>query len=429
MPESEPKLWETAVRIVKRLRDEGHEALFAGGCVRDRLMGIPAKDVDIATSARPDVVKSLFPRCLGVGESFGVVIVLTGGSRFEVATFRLESDYEDGRHPGRVKYSDARQDVERRDFTINGLLLDPLDGDRVIDYVGGQADLEKGVIRAIGEPERRFAEDHLRMLRALRFAARFGFEIEPATFMAIREQVRSIHRVSAERINEELIGIFTCPRPDRGLGLLDESGLLAEVLPEVEALKSSGDVYSHTRAMLGSMKDPTETLAFGVLLQAFGQLEAESSTVEKICGRLRFSREQTRRIKALVENHSSFRSVETMSLRELKRFLRQEHFEEHLELHRLDCESGDGDLSHWEFCCCKLEEIPEDRLWPPRLLTGDDLLEMGFDPGPKFKEILLAVENAQLEETLVTAEEAKEFVLDRWPPSGASELDTKPEPK
>ena len=422
-------LWRAASGIVSRLREAGHQAVFAGGCVRDWLLGNPPKDIDIATSANPEEVKALFSRHHAVGESFGVVIVVEDEIPFEVATFRAEAGYSDGRHPDLVEFTDARRDVERRDFTINGLLLDPLSM-RVIDYVEGQADLKLGVVRAIGEPADRFEEDHLRMLRAVRFAARFGFTIHPDTLRAIRASAAKVALVSEERIRDELIGIFGGPHPDRGLALLDETGLLKEVLPEVAAMKGvsqppqfhpEGDVYVHTRMMLGLMENPSTGLAFGVLLHdvakpttqvaedriRFPQHEkAGADLTGAICNRLRFSNALKDQIKSLVAGHMRFKDVRMMKRSTLKRFLGQEHLEDHLELHRLDCLASHGDLENYDFCQKMLAELPEESIHPPRLLSGHDLIELGAEPGPLLGRILGQLEEAQLEERVGTREEA-----------------------
>ena len=422
-------LWRAASGIVSRLREAGHQAVFAGGCVRDWLLGNPPKDIDIATSANPEEVKALFSRHHAVGESFGVVIVVEDEIPFEVATFRAEAGYSDGRHPDLVEFTDARRDVERRDFTINGLLLDPLSM-KVIDYVEGQADLKLGVVRAIGEPADRFEEDHLRMLRAVRFAARFGFTIHPDTLRAIRASAAKVALVSEERIRDELIGIFGGPHPDRGLDLLDETGLLKEVLPEVAAMKGvsqppqfhpEGDVYVHTRMMLGLMENPSTGLAFGVLLHdvakpttqveedriRFPQHEkAGADLTGAICNRLRFSNALKDQIKSLVAGHMRFKDVRMMKRSTLKRFLGQEHLEDHLELHRLDCLASHGDLENYDFCQKMLAELPEESIHPPRLLSGHDLIELGAEPGPLLGQILGQLEEAQLEERVGTREEA-----------------------
>jgi len=434
-------LWRAASGIVSQLREAGHQAVFAGGCVRDWLLGNPPKDIDIATSARPDEVKALFSRHHAVGESFGVVIVVEDEIPFEVATFRAESGYSDGRHPDLVEFTDARRDVERRDFTINGLLLDPLSA-KVIDHVEGQQDLKLGIVRAIGDPSDRFEEDHLRMLRAVRFAARFGFSIHPDTLRAIETCAAKVTLVSEERIRDELIGIFCGPHPDRGLDLLDQTGLLKEVLPEAAAMKGvdqppqyhpEGDVFVHTRMMLGLMENPSTGLAFGALLHDVAkpttQVEADrirfpqhekvgAALTGAICNRLRFSNALKDQIKSLVAGHMRFKDVRMMKRSTLKRFLGQEHIEDHLELHRLDCLASHGDLENWNFCRRMLAELPEESIHPPRLLSGHDLIELGAEPGSLLGQILSQIEEAQLEEKISTREEALALAAELLPREG-----------
>lgn len=438
MPSPQGTLWQEALRIVQVLRSAGHEAVFAGGCVRDCVMGLQPKDIDIATSAAPEQIKGLFDRCLTVGESFGVVVVLSTDHHYEVATFRSESGYSDGRHPDHVEFTDARGDVQRRDFTINGLLLDPLTNE-VIDYVGGRQDLAGRLVRAIGEPEQRFQEDRLRMLRAIRFAARFGFDIHEHTFQAIRRSARDIGSVSAERVRDELVHVFTGPHADRGLDLMHETGLLREVLPEVEALRGvaqpqgfhpEGDAFEHTRKMLGLMENPSVELAFGVLLHDIGKPpsftvsdrirfpgheKAGGELARAIGARLRFSNDERKDITDLVEGHMRFKDAKNMKTSTLKRFLRQERFDDHLELHRLDCLASNSDLTSYDYCRGMMETLSEDEIRPPALITGHDLIQLGLSPGPPFSEILKAVEDAQLEGTLKTRDQALQFVRERCP--------------
>jgi poly(A) polymerase len=433
---------DTAAEIVRRLREAGHEAFFVGGCVRDLLRGEAPEDYDIVTSARTEDVRRIFSRTVPVGERFGVCLVVEGGRPFEVATFRTEEGYKDGRRPERVAFASAEEDVRRRDFTINGLLMDPATG-RIVDHVEGRRDIERGIIRAIGNPEARFAEDHLRMLRAVRFAATLGFAIEPITFAALRRQAAAIRRISAERIREELSGILTGGGARRGIELLSESGLLGEILPEVHALRGveqppvfhpEGDVWEHTLRMIALLPrqqgkaDPR--LAWAVLLHDVGKAVTRSedetgthfySHVQRgeelsavILQRLRFSREDLETILSLVRGHMLFMNVREMRPNRLKRLLRTPDFALHLELHRLDCLGSHGLLDHYEFCKQKLEEYPEEELRPPRLLTGADLIGMGFAPGPVFREILRAVEDAQLGGEITDAAEARDLVLKRW---------------
>lgn len=433
---------DAAAEIVRRLREAGHEAFWVGGCVRDLLRGEEPEDYDIVTSAKPEEVRGTFSRTVPVGERFGVSLVIEGGRPYEVATFRTEEGYEDGRRPERVAFASAKEDVLRRDFTINGLLMDPATG-RIIDYVEGRRDLEQGVIRAIGDPESRFAEDHLRMLRAVRFAATFGFTIEPLTFAALRRQSASIRRISAERIREELTRILTGGGARRGLELLSESGLLAEILPEIEALHRvgqppafhpEGDVWEHSLravAFLPRSEGKADArLAWAALLHDVGKAVTLSEDEEgvhfyghdergaeisaSILRRLRFSREEQETILSLVRGHMIFMNVRKMRPNRLKRLLRIPHFDLHLELHRLDCLASHGLLDLHEFCKEKLAEFPEEELRPPRLLTGADLIEMGFAPGPVFKEILRAVEDAQLGGEISDAAGARDLIRKRW---------------
>jgi len=428
-----------AAAVVRRLRQAGHEAFWVGGCVRDLIRGVTPTDFDIVTSARPEEVQTLFTRTTAVGARFGVIIVGEGEGRYEVATFRTEADYDDGRRPSRVAFATAEEDVRRRDFTINGLLMDPETG-RIIDHVEGYRDIERRLIRTIGDPGERFAEDHLRMLRAVRFAATLDFTIETATFTAIRGQAPAIGRISAERIRDELGRILVSGRARRGMELLAESGLIAEILPEVAALRGvgqpplfhpEGDVWEHTlRAidLLPAGADPR--LAWGTLLHDAGKAVTRfedatgvhfyghdrrgEETAAAICSRLRFSREETQTVCALVRDHMLFMNVREMRPNRLKRFLRMPDFPLHLELHRLDCLASHGLLDNYEFCRERLKAYSEEELRPPRLMTGEDLIAMGYRPGPLFKEILHTVEDAQLGGEIATPEEARSLVLKRW---------------
>ena len=433
-----------ALSVLERIRDEGHSAYFVGGCVRDLLLGVAPQDYDIATSARPADIISLFPETLAVGAQFGVVLVLVrpNGTRdvapvqVEVATYRSDVGYSDGRHPDAVRYSDtAEEDVQRRDFTINGLLLDPLTNE-VIDYVGGRSDLERKIIRTIGDPRARFREDKLRMMRAVRFAARLGYEIEPQTTNAIRELARDIHQVSRERIRDELDKMLTEGQARQCFELLDATGLLTEILAEISAMKGvqqppeyhpEGDVWTHTLLLLeGLEKGCSKSLAWGVLLHDVGKpptfrvapdrirfdghAEVGTRMAEEICRRLRFSNETTHQVAALVGNHMRFGDAKKMKESTLKRFMRLPHFEEHLELHRLDCTGSHRDLSLYNFIRERLASTPEEEMRPTPLITGKDLIQHGWKPGPKFRAMLQAVEDAQLEGTLHTREEAISFV-------------------
>jgi poly(A) polymerase len=457
-----------AISIVQKLRQSDHQAFLVGGCVRDFVMGREPADYDVATDATPDQVMGLFPRSYGVGAQFGVVLVPVDGSAtesgapqsrgrdatsyvstaaalktptIEIATFRSDVGYSDGRHPDQVRYTkDPKEDVQRRDFTINGLLYDPIE-DRVLDYVGGLADIRRGVIQTIGDPHQRFREDKLRMLRAVRFAARLGYEIDAATFAAIRDLAAEIHQVSCERIRDELSKMLTEGHARRAFELLDQTGLLQEVLPEVSAMKGveqppqfhpEGDVWVHTLLLLEKLPQPcAKTLAWGALLHDVGKpptfriapdrirfdehVSVGTRMAEDICRRLRFSNDETEQIGALVANHMRFADVLRMKESTIKRFLRLHRFDEHLELHRLDCLSSHGDLTFYEFMKQKLAATPETQILPRPLLSGHDLMAAGYKPGPHFKEILAAVEDAQLEGHLHTREEALEFVQSRFP--------------
>src|SRR6267154_77503 len=434
---------ELANSIGDTLRRNGYQALLVGGCVRDLLLGREPADYDLTTDARPEQVASLFPESVSVGAQFGVILIPRDGLKVEVATFRSDVGHSDGRHQDRVVYANTPQeDVRRRDFTINGLLM-PHDTGEVLDFVGGQADLEAKVIRAIGEPDRRFAEDKLRMMRAVRFAARFGFEIEAATFRAVRRHVEEIHQVSPERLREELTKLLTEGAAKRAFELLDETWLLERVLPEIGAMKGvqqpsqyhpEGDVWIHTLLMLeGLPAGSRPTLAWGVLLHDVGKpptfqsaaetgdrirfnhhVEVGVRMAEAICRRLRFSNEETEQILALVDNHMKFGAVEEMRASTLKKFVRLPRFEEHLALHRLDCLSSHRNLDSFEFVRRFLEMTPPEQVRPDRFLNGDDLQEMGFRPGPLFSQILQALEDAQLEGQIRTRGEAQAYVLSEF---------------
>jgi poly(A) polymerase len=427
-----------ARRIVEKLRRHGHEAFFAGGWVRDHLLRRQAQDIDIATSAHPDEVLRLFPRSIAIGAKFGVVQVRLYGHPYEVTTFRKEGPYFDGRHPSEVSFSGPEQDARRRDFTINGLFYDPVT-DRVIDFVQGKPDLEQGIIRTIGSPRGRFEEDKLRMLRALRFACSLDFEIAAETWDSIRGLAPEILQVSWERIRDELLKIITGPAPGRGLDLLHESGLLARILPEVEAMRGiqqppgfhpEGDVYVHTRMALGFLRKPSPVLALGTLLHDVGKpptfsiqerirfdghVELGAQMAESICRRLRLSNEETQQVVELVLHHLRFIHVTEMRNSTLARFLRMPHFEDHLQLHRADCLSSHENLETYRFCADRLKELRAQAPPPPPLINGRDLIALGYQPGPIFKEILEAVEDLQIENTLRTKEEALEYVLKTFP--------------
>jgi len=495
--------FDAALRIVEKLRASGYEAYLAGGCVRDLLVGREPSDYDVATSATPDVVLHLFPHTIAVGAHFGVVLVAeeavkeaAGGAKpeaasdraanekppvimTEVATYRSDGAYTDGRRPDEVRYSlSAREDVLRRDFTINGLLLDPeraaeylshpvvqkarhakhahaaLDPAHleslihvqknlraaVIDYVGGLRDLETGVVRAIGKADLRFEEDRLRMLRAVRFAARFGFKLDARTEAAIRRLAPKTATVSRERISAELTRMLTEGHARRSFELLDETGLLEVVLHELARMKGveqpplfhpEGDVWAHTMLMLDQLPAGCPmTLAWGALLHDVGKpatfrraerirfdghVEVGVAIALEICGRFRFSRDETRQIVALVQNHMRFADAPRMKISTLKRFLQLDKFDEHLTLHRMDCLAGGGELDNWDYVSERLRTIPEEAVKPAPLITGWDLIEAGYKPGALFREMLHAVEDAQLEGFIATSEEALKLVQERFP--------------
>lgn len=434
---------ELANSICETLRRSGFQALLVGGCVRDLLFGREPADYDVTTDATPDQMIALFPESVAVGAQFGVILIPREELKVEVATFRSDIGYSDGRHPDRVAFSKtAEEDVQRRDFTINGLLMRHDTGE-VLDYVGGQDDLRAKVIRAIGEPDRRFTEDKLRMLRAVRFAARFGFEIETDTFNAVRRHVEEIGQVSSERLRDELTKMLTEGAARRAFELLEETGLLQQVLPEIAAMKGveqppqfhpEGDVWIHTRIMLeGLPAGVSPTLAWGVLLHDVGKpptFKSASETgdrirfdghvdvgvrmAEEICRRLRFSNEDTEQTLALVDNHMRFKDVDSMRTSTLKRFVRLPHFDEHLALHRLDCLSSHGNLDSYDLVRRFIAETPPEQVRPERLITGDDLQAMGFRPGPLFSQILRSLEDAQLEGQVKTRKEAAQFVLKQF---------------
>jgi poly(A) polymerase len=438
-----------AISIVRTLRGQGHKAYLVGGCVRDLLCSREPADFDVTTDATPDEVMRIFPETYAVGAQFGVVLVPLPRSLVikdendvvEVATFRSDIGYSDGRHPDQVRFSkDPREDVERRDFTINGMLLDPVT-DQVLDFVGGRKDLEAGIIRTIGDPERRFTEDKLRMLRAVRFAARFGYAIEPATFHAIQEQASQINRVSLERVRDELTKMLTEGHARRAFLFLDETGLLNEVLPEIEALKGveqppqfhpEGDVFVHTLLLLDQLPHPCPlTLAWGALLHDVGKpatfrvapdrirfdghVDVGVKIAKAICRRLCFSNDDTSQILALVDNHMRFAHVRRMKESTFKRFVRMPRFDEHLQLHRLDCQASHGDLTSYDFTREKMTNLPAAAIGPAPLITGEDLIAAGYAPGPQFKKILTAVEDGQLEGRLRNREEALAFVGSEFP--------------
>jgi poly(A) polymerase len=461
--------FDAALRIIAALRTAGHEAYLAGGCVRDLLLGREPHDYDVATSATPDVVLNLFPRTFAVGAHFGVVLVADGDEDgyavTEVATFRSDGAYSDGRHPDAVRYTlRAEEDVRRRDFTINGLLLDP---ERffpqglkpsslstqdvraeartlhaaVIDHVNGLADLDAGILRAIGQPAERFEEDHLRMLRAVRFAARFDFQIEAGTAAAIRHLAPKTRAVSRERVRDELTKMLTEGHARRAFELLDETALLAEVLPEVARMKGvaqppqfhpEGDVFEHTLRLLAQLEAGCPLpLAWAALLHDVGKpatfrraerirfdghVEVGVAIAAEICRRFRFSNDESRQTLALIENHMRFADAPRMKASTLKRFFRLEDFPQHLALHRMDCMAGSGNLDHWNFVRERYEAMPEEAVRPAPLLTGRELIAAGYQPGAAFKEMLRAVEDAQLDGAIATPAEALALLRNLFPP-------------
>lgn len=431
----------TARSLAAKLHKEGYIAYFAGGCVRDMVRAVPPKDFDIATNAPPERVQRIFPHTVAVGAHFGVIVVLQNGMQFEVATFRSDGAYLDGRRPVEVHFSSAEEDAKRRDFTINGMFFDP-SRNEVIDFVGGQEDLRGRLVRAIGNPEQRFGEDRLRLLRAVRFATVLEFEIERLTWAALVGSAPRIGEISAERIRDELVKIFLSPQRLRGWDLLDHSGLLGVIIPEVEAMKGcqqppqfhpEGDVFEHTRLMLGMLPARASLpLAFSVILHdiakpvtaatdpdgrirfnAHDRIGAEMTA--QIMERLRFSRAEIEATVEMVRQHMVFKDVPRMRVAKLKRFMARPTFDDELELHRVDCSSSHAMLDNYEFLLRKQKEFADEPIIPPPLITGDDLIALGMKPGPKFGEILEAVETRQLEGELKTREQALCWLKQQYP--------------
>jgi poly(A) polymerase len=440
--------------LVAQLQKAGHTAYFAGGCVRDQLLGIEAKDYDIATSARPEEVQRLFSRVTDLtGKCFGVVRVLVGDESYEVATFRQDGPYKDGRHPESVRFATAEEDALRRDFTVNGLFFDPV-AERLIDHVGGEADLRAKIIRAIGNPADRFAEDHLRLLRAIRFATRLIFKIEPKTWEAIRAETAMIRTVSAERIRDELNKIFSAAKPELGLDLLDGSGLLQEVLPDVAVLHGveqppqfhpEGDVYTHVRLMLSKIEHPNLELALAILFHDVGKKptakmdengrirfnEHESVgavMTEQIMTGLRYDNKTIQTVRELVQNHMQFKDVPHMRSSTLKRMMARQNFLLELELHRIDCSSSHGDLRHFDTLKQLLETMSTEEIDPLPLISGRDVLAMGLRPGREVGRILEAIRVAQLEGTVQTPSEALAMAR-RLANEGTQSLPPPPDPQ
>ena len=435
----EKESYEAALKIVETLISKGHKAFFVGGCVRDSILGLKPGEIDITTSARPKDVQALFKRTVPIGESFGVVLVLLDDMQFEVATFRTESRYEDGRHPELVEYSKSeKEDVLRRDFTINGLLYDPLKNE-LFDYTEGLVDLDSRIIRTIGTPTERFSEDKLRMIRAIRFAARFGFDVEEKSYSAIKQMAKEITNISVERIRDEIVKIISQKNPGNGLNMLHKAGLLEYILPEVKDMVGvsqppefhpEGDVFVHTCLVLDKLYENTNgdysnELAMGALLHDIGKPstyeEADrirfnghdrvgAKMAQAVCKRLRFSKKQTEIISDIVKDHLKFKDALNMRESTLKRFMGQHRFHEHLEMHLADCMASHGMTKVYYFLKDKLEEYSEVDIRPEPLLNGRDLISMGYTPGPLFTKILNAVEERQLEGNLSNKNEALEFV-------------------
>ncbi len=424
---------QNAIEIVKTLQEHGYKAFFAGGCVRDMIMGRKSDDYDIATNALPGDITGLFVKTIPVGVQYGVVIVVKNGHNFEVATFRTEGSYSDGRHPDYVAFSTPEDDVKRRDFTINGLLYDPV-RDEILDYVNGREDISRGIIRTIGNPFERFTEDKLRVIRAVRFACRFNFSIHEDTRQAIMQFAPQIHVVSAERIREELEKILTGSNPHIGIKLLDELHLLQEILPEVSNTKGvqqpenfhpEGDVFTHTLLALSKMKKNSSwTLAMGVLLHDIGKSvtftvsdrirfnlheKAGADMAAGICDRLKTSTAEKERIVWLVLKHLYFKDAKKMRLNKLKRLFAEEGYQELAELCRADALASSGDLSDYYYCQEMYSKFTHEEVKPKPLITGHDLIALGLKPGPLFKDILTKIEDEQLDGNLTTKEDALEM--------------------
>ncbi|HXW85117.1 MAG TPA: CCA tRNA nucleotidyltransferase [Candidatus Binataceae bacterium] len=428
-----------AVWIVRRLREQGFVALFNGGCVRDRMLGLKPQDYDIATDARPEVVQRLFDHTVAVGARFGSIAVILDGEQFEVTTFRADAPYVDGRHPSAVRFGTIEEDAVRRDFTIGGMFFDPLE-ERLIDLVGGMRDLRAGVIRAIGNPYERFEEDRLRILRAARFAARFGFEIEPATFAAMKRSAPAITAIAAERIGEELVRLMTEGGAARGMDIMLDSGLFAALIPEVlemvgcaqpENFHPEGDVYTHTRLAASKLEaGASETVAFGILLHDiakprcraeqdgkvtfYGHTELGGEIAAGIMARLKRSRAVQERVEYLVRNHLRLCMAPRMRPATLKRMLAEPGFDELMQVAYLDTFASSSYLGYWNLCQRALATLGAEEIRPPRLIGGDDLIELGYAPGPRFKTILKDVEDQQLDGALTTRDDALHYVRERY---------------
>ena len=432
---------ETATEICRMLIEAGHQALFAGGSVRDECLGLAPKDVDIATSATPDQVAELFPDCISVGAAFGVQMVIRRGHHFEIATFRRDGGYVDGRRPSEVSFTDSREDALRRDFTVNALFKDPVTGD-VLDFVGGREDLDARVIRAVGDPGTRFAEDHLRLLRAVRFAAQLDFAIEADTYAAIQEHASLLSTISPERIRNELERIMTQPRASDAFRQLLDMGLLEVVLPEIVAMVGcdqppefhpEGDVFTHTMLVLDQLERPTFTLALGALLHDVGKPPTQTfedrirfnehekvgaEMTEAICRRLKLSNEEREHVVWLVRQHMRIAAMPNMREAKRKRLVREPGFDELLLLNKADSLGSMGTLENWNWIHEYATSVPEEVKRPEPLITGDDLIARGYAPGPLFREILGMIEDAQLENEVTSREDALALLEKNWPLPG-----------
>ncbi len=439
---------DTATQIVRRLQEAGFEAFWVGGCVRDFLLGREAQDFDIASNAKPDQVEALFPKTIPVGKQFGVMIVVENDHQFQVAAFRAEADYKDGRRPEQVRFADAREDAIRRDFTVNGLFFDPITN-QLHDWVGGENDLRAKIIRTIGSPEERFGEDHLRLLRAIRFAAQLGFEIETGTWRAVQANAEKITRVSAERIRDELVKLFAPPHAARGLDLLRDSGLMDHVLPELVATVTceqspdyhpEGSVFNHLRLMLAQLPNPlpSESLPWAVLLHDIAKPQTAkrgedgaihfyehekigAEMAEQILTRLKFPRKQTDEIVEAVRHHMQFKDAPHMRKATLRRMILRPTFPLELELHRLDCLGSHRRLDIYDFVRAQQVEFHQTPELHPPLLTGADLIALGMKPSPQLGALLHELREKQLAEELRTADEARAWVRTKLTVTGGDE--------
>ena len=430
-----------AAEVAGKLRGAGFRAYFAGGCVRDALLGVEPHDYDVATDARPEQVQKIFPKSMAVGAHFGVVVVRTGAEHVEVATFRTDGSYKDGRRPEEVTYSTPEEDAQRRDFTVNGLFYDPAT-DKVIDFVGGRADLAAKVLRAIGDPAERFREDHLRLMRAVRFATTLGWEIEPSTWAAVKAEAPTLARISIERIRDEFMKIMLHPNRVRGLDLLDESGLLTHIVPEMEALKGcdqppqfhpEGDVWVHTRLMLSLLhevvsaplvlsvllhdiaKPPTRSIDETRRIRFNGHDDLGARMTGEILRRLKFSNDIIYATVEAVALHMKFMHVQDMRPARLKRWMAHPTFDDQMALHRVDCLGCHGMLNNYEFLQAKQQEFANEPVIPPPLLTGHDLLKLGYPPGREIGRLLTLVQDQQLDGTLTSPEEALAWLAQQAP--------------